>query len=175
MRVRLLHLVAMGTLAACATALALAACAHTSATMTDFVQPVQRTPTCRSAIHMYLTADEIPGPYERVAFLKVVGNDFAGRQTLLYSLTGKAAKLGANGLLYRNLNLDPGLLGDPSGEAMAIWVPSDTARIAGECAAEARRLASHPAAQFGQYAGTCPDSASEPYAWKHRDTALCPR
>ncbi len=51
---------------------------------------------------------------------------------------------------------------------------ADTARIAGECAAEARRLASKPTAGFGQYAGTCPDSASEQYAWKHRDTALCP-
>ena len=69
-----------------------------------------------------------------------------------------------NGLIYRNLQLDPGLLGDPSGEALAIWVPSDTARIAGECAAEARRQAK----------GSCPDSASEAYAWKHRDTSLCP-
>jgi hypothetical protein len=112
---------------------------HTKAIMTDTAPVVQRTPTCATAVHLYLTADELSAPYDRLALLKTVGSHFASRERLLNSMVGKAAKLGANGLVYRNIDTDSGLFGDPDGEAMAVWIPSDTARIAGECAVASKQ------------------------------------
>jgi len=112
----------------------LTSCATTRAHVMEAAPKL--APSCRAAVHLFTSPERVPAPYVDLALLRVVGNDFAGEGTLFGSLKGKAAQLGANGLIYRTMNTSPGLFQDPTGEAVAIYIPSDTARIAGECAKE---------------------------------------
>jgi hypothetical protein len=59
--------------------------------------------------------------------------------TMMTSLRQKVAALGGNGVIYPVLAAGPSSLADIQGEARAIMIPSDTARIGGECRAEAQR------------------------------------
>jgi hypothetical protein len=114
-------------------------CATTKAHMIETAPRLP--PTCAAAVHLFTSSERVPATYQDLALLRVTGNDFAGSGTMFNSLRQKAAELGANGLVYRSMDTSPGLFQDPHGEAVAIYIPSDTARIAGECAAEARERA----------------------------------
>ena len=63
-----------------------------------------RQVTCAAAIHTYLKPDSVGAPYQELAYLSVSGGALAS-----------------------------GLLESPNGQAIAIYIPSDTARIAAEC------------------------------------------
>jgi hypothetical protein len=110
--------------------LGLTACAQTSAHRID-VTP--RQATCAAAIHTYLKPDSVGAPYQELAYLSVTGGALASDEKLLRSLRNKAADVGGNGLIYQFLDFSPGFLESPNGHAIAIYIPSDTARIATEC------------------------------------------
>src|SRR3954451_11301499 len=110
--------------------LALTACTQTSAHRID-VTP--RQVTCAAAIHTYLKADSVGAPYQELAYLKVSGGALVSDEKLLRSLRNKAADVGGNGLIYQFLDFSPGFLEHPNGQAIAIYIPRDTARIATEC------------------------------------------
>ena len=112
-------------------------------------------PTCRNAVHVFAARERVPEPYRDLAILRTVGNAFATDNTLVHSLQDKAAKLGANGLVYGMLKSGVALLVSPAGEAVAVYIPGDTARIAGECAAEnMERAARVPAPPLGPLGGS---------------------
>jgi hypothetical protein len=113
-----------------ALALAVTACAHTSAHRID-VTPHRGT--CLEAVHLYPKSDSVGAPYQELAYLKATGGALASDAKMLRSLRNKAAEVGANGLIYQFLDFSPGFLESPTGQAVAIYIPSDTARVATEC------------------------------------------
>src|SRR3954470_17637009 len=109
----------------------IAGCAPTSALRMEAAPKLE--PTCRSAVHLFPSAERVPSPYVDLGVLRATGGLLTNQNAMMTSLRGKAAELGANGMIYRSLEMTPGLFRDPTGEAIAIYIPSDTARVGGEC------------------------------------------
>lgn len=110
-------------------------CASTSA-VPNAAAP-RHSPTCRSAVHVFADADSVGAAFQELAAFTVAHGIITDSTAILTSLRDKTAKLGGNGLIARRAV--PHTVRDASGEwvmfeAAAIYIPSDTARIAGECA-----------------------------------------
>jgi hypothetical protein len=114
-----------------ASSLFVAACASTRVLRMETAPELR--PTCEAAVHLFPAADRVPAEYHDLGILRVTGGVITTEEAMMSSLRSKAAELGANGMIWRSLDLNPGLLQDPSGEAVAIYIPSDSARIQGEC------------------------------------------
>ena len=101
-------------------------------------------PTCADAVRVY-SSDEVPYDYYEIALVSAEGNSvYTGNGDLLKSVRNQAASVGANGVVVDSLRATHAtvkVLGAALGgrdaerkaQAIAIWMPSDTARVREAC------------------------------------------
>lgn len=102
-------------------------------------------PTCADAVPVYSDRDHVPYDYYEVALITAESNSvYTGNGDLLKSLRNEAAGVGANGVVIDALGASRAtvkVLGAAVGandaerkaRAIAIWMPSDTARVREAC------------------------------------------
>ena len=103
-------------------------------------------PTCADAVTVFPSRDKIPYDYYEVALIAAEGNSvYVGNGDLLKSVRNEASSVGANGVVVDSLGATHAtvkVLGAAVGakdaerkaRVVAIWMPSDTARVRKECA-----------------------------------------
>jgi hypothetical protein len=103
-------------------------------------------PTCADAVTVFPGREKVPYDYYEVALIAAEGNSvYVGNGDLLKSARNEAASVGANGLILDELaatHATVKVLGAAVGardaerkaRAIAIWMPSDTARVRQVCA-----------------------------------------
>ncbi len=119
------------------------ACVSTNASLID--PSVRLARTCPSAIRLYTTPDRVGQPYREVAILNAKGeSNWSDEDDMIESMRDKAAEVGANGIVLRGID-EPSALtkvigqvaktgSQRKGNAMAIYVPSDSTSTATVCA-----------------------------------------
>jgi len=103
------------------------------------------SPTCTDAVAAYADRDHVPYDYYEVALVTAEGNSvYTGNGDLLKAMRNKAASVGANGLVINSLGATHATVkvigaavggndAERKGQAIAIWMPSDTARVRESC------------------------------------------
>ena len=103
-------------------------------------------PTCADAVPVYPGNEHVPYDYYEVALITAEGNSvYNGNGDLLKAIRNKAAGVGANGVIVDALKATHATVriigaavgasdADRKGRAVAIWMPSDTARVREACA-----------------------------------------
>jgi hypothetical protein len=123
---------------------ALAACGtHSRIVATN--PALSLSPTCTDAVAAYADRDHVPYDYYEVALVTAEGNSvYTGNGDLLKAMRSKAASVGANGLVINSLGATHATVkvigaavgsndAERKGQAIAIWMPSDTARVREAC------------------------------------------
>jgi hypothetical protein len=107
-------------------------------------------PTCANAVPVYADSEHVPYDYYEVALITAEGNSvYNGNGDLLKSIRNQAARLGANGVVidalgatHATVKVVGAALGsndaERKGRAIAIWMPSDTARVREACGARSQ-------------------------------------
>lgn len=125
--------------------LALAGCVSTNAALLD--STLKLTPlACPEAVQVFTDSSKVGKPYSEVALLSSSGdNDMTSESGMIKSQQKKAAQLGANGIILGQMKdastgaqVAQAFLGTSAnrkGRAIAIYIPSDTARVAAACSA----------------------------------------
>ena len=102
-------------------------------------------PSCADAVRVYPGRDRVPYDYYEIALIAAEANSvYSGNGDLLKSIRNQAASLGANGVVVDSLRATHAtvkVLGaalgsndaERKGQAVAIWMPSDTARVREAC------------------------------------------
>ena len=120
-----------------------AGCTRTNAALMD--NSVHLARTCPDGVKMYTSPAQVGGAYQEVALLNSTGSTgFTTEAGMITSMRKKAAEVGANGIIMGNID-EPGagakvaaaVFGTPAerkGKSVAIFVPSDTARVRTACA-----------------------------------------
>ncbi len=102
--------------------------------------------TCADAVTVFPSRDKVPYDYYEIALITAEGNSvYVGNGDLLKSVRNQAASVGANGVVVDSLGATHAtvkVLGAAVGgkdaerkaRAIAIWMPSDTARVRQACA-----------------------------------------
>ena len=102
-------------------------------------------PTCANAVPVYASSDKVPYDYYEVAMIAADANSvYNGEGDILKSVRNQAARVGANGVVIDSLGTSHAtvkILGAALGgrdaerkaSAIAIWMPSDTARVREAC------------------------------------------
>jgi hypothetical protein len=132
-------------MAACITlVVALAACA-TQSRIVATNPALSLSPTCTEAVDVYSDRDHVPYDYYEVALVTARGNSvYTGNGDILKAMRSKAASVGANGLVINSLGATHATVkvigaavggndAERTGQAIAIWMPSDTARVREAC------------------------------------------
>jgi hypothetical protein len=127
-----------------AVAAAISACAvSTRATLLDPSLRLART--CPTAVRLYTDRSSVEQPYREIALISSVGEtEISDEGDLIESMREKAARVGANGIILGRID-EPNAITkvagavakvgvDRTGHALAIFVPSDSARTASTCA-----------------------------------------
>ena len=103
------------------------------------------SPTCTDAVAVYADREHVPYDYYEVALITAEGNSvYTGNGDILKAMRSKAAPLGANGLVINSLGATHATVkvigaavggsdAERKGQAIAIWMPSDTARVRESC------------------------------------------
>jgi len=124
----------------------LVACVSTNAMVLD--PSLHLAPGCPEAVQVFTDSSKVGKPYTEVAVLNSAGdNDMTSESGMLNSQRKKAAELGANGIILGPMKdastgaqVFQALLGTSAnrkGKSIAIYIPSDTTRVAAACAAAA--------------------------------------
>jgi hypothetical protein len=120
----------------------IASCVSTKAAQLD--PTLKLAPVCPDGVQMFTEASKIGKPYTEVAVLKSSGeSDWTSETGMINSQRKKAAQLGANGVILGQMK-DPstgakiartliGTSANRKGDAIAIYIPADTARVAAAC------------------------------------------
>jgi hypothetical protein len=123
-------------------AVALVGCVSTNAALLN--PSIKLAPVCPDGVMVFTDSSKVGKPYTEVAVLNSRGdNDMTSEGGMINSQRKKAAQLGANGIILSGMK-DPttgqqvwhALLGTSAnrkGGAMAIHIPSDSARVAEAC------------------------------------------
>lgn len=102
-------------------------------------------PSCPDAVSVFADNERVPYDYYEVALITAEGNSvYTGNGDLLKSIRNQAARLGANGVVidamgatHATVKVVGAALGsndaERKGRAIAIWMPSDTARVREAC------------------------------------------
>jgi hypothetical protein len=118
-------------------------CVSTNAALID--PSVQLARTCKTAIKLYTTPERVGKPYREVAVLNAKGeSNWSDEGDMIESMRDKAAEVGANGIILSKID-EPSALTKVIGEvvktgsqrkgnALAIYVPSDSTSTATLCA-----------------------------------------
>jgi hypothetical protein len=106
---------------------------------TKVIEP-KLQPTCLEAVRLYFRPDSVHAPFREVAYLHSEVT-IGGKSTMVTSLRNQAAELGATGVIFNPyLDRKPDVTGNV-GDAVAILVPSDTARVNHLCVSGRQRWA----------------------------------
>jgi hypothetical protein len=116
------------------------ACVSTQATRLAGFDP-SRGPTCWPMVQVFSSPEAVGAPFVEVAYLRTSSSDPVGDDKLIQSMKEKAAEVGANGILLRGITERSGRAGlitgaftaKPEGEAVAIWIPRDSAATVNGC------------------------------------------
>jgi hypothetical protein len=131
-----------------AAAVVVCACVSTNAALIDPTVHLART--CPSAIKLYTTPDRVGQPYREVAILNAKGeSNWSNEEDMIESMRDKAAEVGANGIILKGID-EPSALtkvigqvaqtgSQRKGNALAIYVPSDSTSTTTVCAAAAKK------------------------------------
>jgi hypothetical protein len=118
-------------------------CTRTNAALMD--NSIHLARTCPDGVKMYTSPAMVGAAYQEVALLNSTGSTgFTSEAGMMKSMRQKAAEVGANGIIMGSID-EPGagakvaaaVFGTPSerkGKSVAIFVPSDTARVRTACA-----------------------------------------
>jgi hypothetical protein len=118
-------------------------CVRTNAALID--PSVQLAPTCPSSVKLYTTPDRVGHPYREIAVLNAKGeSNWSDEGDMIQSMREKAADVGANGIILSKID-EPSALtkvigqvaktgSQRKGNAMAIYVPSDSTSTTTVCA-----------------------------------------
>ncbi len=102
-------------------------------------------PTCADAVPVYPDRAHVPYDYYEIAVITAEGNSvYIGNGDILKSVRNQSASVGANGVVLDSLGASHAtvkVLGAAVGSndaerkarAIAIWMPSDTARVREAC------------------------------------------
>jgi hypothetical protein len=102
-------------------------------------------PTCTDAVAVYADREHVPYDYYEVALVTAKGNSvYTGNGDLLKAMRSKAASVGANGLVINTLGATHATVkvigaavggsdAERRGQAIAVWMPSDTVRVREAC------------------------------------------
>ena len=124
------------------------ACVSTNAALID--PTVHMARTCPSAIKLYTTPDRVGAPYREVALLNAKGeSNWSDEGDMIDSMRDKAAEVGANGIILSRID-EPSALtkvigqvaktgSQRKGNALAIYVPSDSTNTSTVCAKVAKK------------------------------------
>jgi hypothetical protein len=122
------------------------ACARTSSQIIARNSALTLAPTCADAVKVFPSTDKVPYDYYEAALITAEGNSvYTGNGDLLKSVRNQAASIGANGVVvdspgatHATVKVLGAALGahdaDRKARALAIWMPSDTARVREACA-----------------------------------------
>ncbi len=103
------------------------------------------SPTCADAVTVYADRELVPYDYYEVALITAEGNSvYTGNGDLLKAIRNEAAAVGANGVFTNSLGATHATVkvigaavgtndAERKGRAIAIWMPSDTARVREAC------------------------------------------
>jgi hypothetical protein len=138
----------IGRLARIATCLALltslAACGVRSSIVATN-PALSLAPTCLDAVQVYQDREHVPYDYYEVALITAKGNSvYNGQGDVLKAIGKQAAAVGANGVIINSLGATHATVkvigaaigsndAERKGQAIAIWMPSDTARVREAC------------------------------------------
>jgi hypothetical protein len=118
-------------------------CVKTNAALID--PSVQLARTCPAAVKLFTTPDRVGHPYREIAVLNAKGeSNWSDEGDMIQSMREKAADVGANGIILSKID-EPSALTKVIGEvaktgsqrkgnAMAIYVPSDSTSNVSVCA-----------------------------------------
>ncbi len=119
------------------------ACVRTNAALID--PSVQLARTCPEAVKLFTTPDRVSQPYREIAVLNAKGeSNWSDEGDMIQSMREKAAEVGANGIILSKID-EPSALtkvigavaktgSQRKGNALAIYVPSDSTNTATVCA-----------------------------------------
>ena len=125
------------------TAVLICGCVSTNAALID--PSVQLARTCPSAVKLFTTPERVGHPYREVAVLNAKGeSNWSDEGDMIQSMREKAADIGANGIILSKID-EPSALTKVIGEvaktgsqrkgnALAIYVPSDSTTTTTVCA-----------------------------------------
>ena len=106
--------------------------------------------TCQDAVSVFADNEHVPYDHYEVALITAEGNSvYIGNGDLLKSIRNQAARLGANGIVvdalgatHATVKVVGAALGsndaERKGRAIAIWMPSDTARVREACGGQSQ-------------------------------------
>jgi hypothetical protein len=118
-------------------------CTRTNAALVD--NSIHLAPTCPDAVKLYTSPSSVGASYTEIALLNSTGaSGWTTEAGMMTSMRKKAASIGANGIIMGNIN-EPGagakvaaaVFGtatERKGKSVAIYVPTDTARVRNVCA-----------------------------------------
>jgi hypothetical protein len=118
---------------------------HTRSQVVAVNPALNLSPTCTNAVSVFADRDHVPYDYYEVALITAEGNSaYNGNGDVLKAMRTKAALAGANGVIvdalgasHATVKVIGAVLGsdhaDRKGRAIAIWMPSDTARVREAC------------------------------------------
>jgi hypothetical protein len=118
------------------------ACTRTNAALLD--NSIKLAPTCPDAVKLYTSPSTVGSDYREIALLNSSGSTgWTSEAGMMKSMRKKAADVGANGIIMGNIN-EPGAgakvaaaifgtAAERKGKSVAIFVPSDTARVRSVC------------------------------------------
>lgn len=118
---------------------------HSRAQVVATNPAIALSPTCLEAVPVYADSHLVPYDYYEVALITGEGNSvYTGNGALLKAIRGKAAAAGANGVILDDLRTSHATVkvigaalggkdAERKGSAIAIWMPSDTARVREVC------------------------------------------
>ena len=143
--VRMLLSLTSARIVACFTLLVMLAACGTQSRIVATNPAISLSPTCTDAVAVYPDRDHVPYDYYEVALITAQGNSvYTGNGDLLKAMRSKAASVGANGLAINSLGATHATVkvigaavggndAERKGQAIAIWMPSDTARVRESC------------------------------------------
>lgn len=122
-----------------------AACTGVKKTTTDISPAMTRAPTCAAAIAVYNSRADVPYDYYELAWIEAEGNSvWTTDNQLQQQIRNGAAKVGSNAVIVNPVEQSKStvkILGEAIGAktatqratALAIYMPSDAARVRTAC------------------------------------------
>jgi hypothetical protein len=129
----------------CAAILTAAAGCHTRTEVLARNPALALAPTCAEVVSVFPDRETVPYDYYEVALIASKGNAaYNGNGDVLKAMRSEAAALGANGMILNTLGASHATVkvigaavgrndSQRQGRAIAIWMPSDTARVRNVC------------------------------------------
>ncbi len=121
----------------------LSACVQTNASLMD--TSVRMARTCPAAVKLFSSPSKVMAEYHEIALLNATGSSmYTNESNMAGSMRKKAAEVGGNGIIMGNIDeasagakVAAAVFGtgtERKGKAVAIYIPSDSARVQQACA-----------------------------------------